>query len=136
MPSVGGPATQSGAVSSFTTEPDRLEPGVEAAIAKLWLSAHGFITPDAWLLQPETQKQIWKDVHNSNGSRLPVILIERLRLASSFSPSSSGTTCSFKPGDVVRATTTIADSVFGAVEVFTRMRAFLFHRCLCEYSQT
>ena len=117
----GGPSSSSVVAP---VEPVGLDPVIEGDVKKIWFSTHGFVLPDAWLLQPEAQKQLWKDVQLEY-PRVQVILLARLRLASSTS-TARGTTVAFAPGQLPQATSDIADMVHGGVEVFTRIRAFLY----------
>ena len=82
---------------------------VELDIKRLWSETHGFVLPDAWLLQTTSQKSLWKEVNNSP-PKVEVMLMEQLRLASS----------------TIRNPGAMLDTIHGPTEVFMRARAWFF----------
>ena len=101
-----------------TSPEDGMPDEVEKDVTKHWATAHGFVTPDNWLLCRSSQLSLWKEVSN-RPPRLEVVLMESLRLASSMK---KGTNASLMGQPIVWA---IGDAVHGPCEVFLRARAWL-----------
>ena len=111
---------------SASTPAEKVEEGIPKEHAKniksLWERTHGFSLPDSWLLNAAGQRKLWNDFNNSP-PKIELMLMESIRLASSFLRT-SGTTFSVVPGKNVSASAEVADNVHAQVEVFTRARAW------------
>ena len=103
---------------------------VETDLKKKWVKKHGFTIPDAWLVNEEMQKNIWKDVM-AEPPKVDILLLEQLRLATSLTRSSC-TLLKATPGMQVEATSSNAEMIGGPMEVFMRARAWFITTSFCS----